>query len=125
MKTVRFGIVGYGFMGYEHYKMLNDGSYSLIRIRGNADFFAWYDSEIEKLDEKYDGKYSQVLDFLYTSDCGGEADADRCQSIYEIIKDYDDDIYYGYCGRSDCAMFEDFKRLIKDGADTGTGIEWY
>ena len=24
MKTVRFGIVGYGFMGYEHYKMLHD-----------------------------------------------------------------------------------------------------
>ena len=24
MKTVRFGIVGFGFMGYEHYKMLHD-----------------------------------------------------------------------------------------------------
>ena len=24
MKTVRFGIVGYGFMGYEHYKMLHN-----------------------------------------------------------------------------------------------------
>lgn len=41
------------------------------------------------------------------------------------IKDYDDDICYGYCGRSDCAMFKDFKQLIKDGADTEMGIEWY
>lgn len=54
-----------------------------------------------------------------------EADADHCKSVYEIIKDYDDDICYGYCGRSDCAMFKDFKQLIKDGADTEMGIEWY
>ena len=110
---------------YEHYKMLNDGSYALIKIKGNEDFFAWYDRKIEELDKKYDGKYSEVLDFLYTSDCDGEADADHCKSVYEIIKDYDDDICYGYCGRSDCAMFKDFKQLIKDGADTEMGIEWY
>lgn len=24
---------------YEHYKMLNDGSYTLIKIKGNEDFF--------------------------------------------------------------------------------------
>ena len=52
-------------------------------------------------------------------------EADHCKSVYEIIKDYDDDICYGYCGRSDCAMFKDFKQLIKDGADTEMGIEWY
>lgn len=64
-------------------------------------------------------------EFLYTNDCEGEADAEHCKAVYGIIKDYDDDICYGYCGRSDCAMFKDFKQLIKDGADTGTGIEWY
>lgn len=74
---------------YEHYKMLNDGSYALIKIKGNEDFFAWYDRKIEELDKKYDGKYSEVLDFLYTSDCDGEADADHCKSVYEIIKDCD------------------------------------
>lgn len=110
---------------YEHYKMLNDGSYALIKIKGNEDFFAWYDRKIEELDKKYDGKYSEVLEFLYTSDCNGEMDAEHCKSVYEIIKDYDDDICYGYRGRSDCVMFKDFKQLIKDGADTRTGIEWY
>lgn len=108
---------------YEHYEKLNDWRYVLLRESEN--FSAEYDEKIVELDKKYDGKYSGVLEFLYTSDCGGEADAEHCKSVYEIIKDYDDDICYGYCGRSDCAMFKDFKQLIKDGADTGTGIEWY
>ena len=51
---------------------------------------------------------------------------DRMNYTYKpVLKDYDDDICYGYCGRSDCAMFKDFKQLIKDGADTEMGIEWY
>lgn len=108
---------------YEHYKKLNDWRYVLISK--SEGFSEEYDKKIVELDEKYDGKYSEILDFLYTSDCDGEADSEHCKSVYEIIKDYDDDICYGYCGRSDCAMFKDFKQLIKDGADTGMGIEWY
>lgn len=108
---------------YEHYKKLNDWRYVLVSKGEN--FFTEYDKKIVELDEKYDGKYTQVLEFLYTSDSHGEADAEHCKSVYEIIKDYDDDICYGYCGRSDCVMFKDFKQLIEDGADTGTGIEWY
>ena len=108
---------------YEHYKKLNDWRYVLVSKGEN--FSTEYDKKIVELDEKYDGKYTQVLEFLYTSDSHGEADSEHCKSVYEIIKDYDDDICYGYCGRYDCAMFKDFKQLIKDGADTGTGIEWY
>ena len=108
---------------YEHYKKLNDWRYVLVSKGEN--FSAEYDKKIVELDKKYDGKYTQVLEFLYTSDSHGEADAEHCKAVYGIIKDYDDDICYGYCGRSDCAMFKDFKQLIKDGADTGTGIEWY
>lgn len=105
--------------------MLNDGSYALIKIKGNEYFFAWYDRKIEELDKKYDGKYSEVLDFLYTSDCDGEADAEHCKSVYEIIKEYDDDIIYGYRSGIEAVLFKNVKQLIKDGADTGTGIEWY
>ena len=32
-------------------------------------------------------------------------DTEHCKSIWEIIKDYNDDICYGYAGRSDCAKF--------------------
>ena len=108
---------------YEHYKKLNDWRYVLISK--SEGFSEEYDKKIVGLDEKYDGKYTQVLEFLYTNDCEGEADAEHCKAVYGIIKDYDDDICYGYCGRSDSAMFKDFKQLIKDGADTEMGIEWY
>ena len=41
------------------------------------------------------------------------------------IKDYDDDILYGYAGRKDCAKFADFKKIVKDGIDSGDGFSWF
>lgn len=46
-------------------------------------------------------------------------------TAYEIIKGYDDDIIYGYRSGIEAVLFKNVKQLIKDGADTGTGIEWY
>ncbi|WP_171029401.1 hypothetical protein [Dorea longicatena] len=43
----------------------------------------------------------------------------------EVIKDYDDNICYGYAGQRDCAMFKDFKRLVMDCIDTGTIMKWW
>ena len=108
---------------YEHYKKLNDWRYVLVSKGEN--FSTEYDKKIVELDEKYDGKYTQVLEFLYTSDSPGEADAEHCKSVYEIIKEYDDDIIYGYRSGIEAVLFKNVKQLIKDGADTGTGIEWY
>lgn len=52
---------------YEHYKKLNDWRYVLISK--SEGFSEEYDKKIVELDEKYDGKYTQVLEFLYTNDC--------------------------------------------------------
>lgn len=104
---------------YEHYKKLNDWRYVLVSKDEN--FSVEYDKKIVELDEKY----TQVLEFLYTSDSHGEADAEHCKSVYEIIKEYDDDIIYGYRSGIEAVLFKNVKQLIKDGADTGTGIEWY
>ena len=49
---------------YEHYKMLNDGSYALIKIKGNEYFFAWYDRKIESTMEnilRFSISYIQVI----------------------------------------------------------------
>ena len=108
---------------YEHYKKLNDWRYVLVSKGEN--FSTEYDKKIVELDEKYDGKYTKVLEFLYASDSHGEADAEHCKSVYEIIKEYDDDIIYGYRSGIEAVLFKNVKQLIKDGADTGTGIEWY
>lgn len=68
---------------------------------------------------------SDILDFLYESDCSGEMDVKHCHSIYEVIKDYDDNICYGYAGQRDCAMFKDFKRLVMDCIETDTIMKWW
>lgn len=108
---------------FEHYKKSIDGM-RLYDADERKAFYESYDAKIEELDKKYNGKMSDVLDFLYESDCDAEMDADHCRSIYEVIKDYDDDILYGYAGRKDCAKFADFKKIVKDGIDSGDGFSW-
>ena len=106
---------------FEHYKKSMDG----MRLYDDDErkaFYESYNAKIEELDKKYNGKMSDILDFLYESDCDAEMDADHCRSIYEVIKDYDDDILYGYAGRKDCAKFADFKKIVKDGIDSGDGF---
>lgn len=105
---------------FEHYKKLDE----YLRSPNRKTFFEDYDAKIAELDKKYEGKMSDILDFLYESDCNAEMDADHCRSIYEVIKDYDDDILYGYAGRKDCAKFADFKKIVKDGIDSGDGFSW-
>lgn len=106
----------------DHYKKLDD-SFRIFDSGKRQEFFEEYNKKIQELDDKYNGKYSEILNFLYESDCGAYLDTNHCQKIYEVIKDYDDEILYGYCGRKDCAMFKDFKEVILDGANND-GIEW-
>lgn len=106
---------------FEHYKKLGEGMWYPNRKA----FFKDYDEKIAELDKKYKGKMSDILDFLYESDCDGIMDVPHCRSIYKVIKDYDDDILYGYTGRKDCAKFADFKAIVKDGIDSGNGFTWF
>lgn len=109
---------------FEHYKKSMDGMRLYDEDERKA-FYESYNAKIAELDKKYEGKMSDILDFLYESDCGAEMDADHCRSIYEVIKDYDDDILYGYAGRKDCAKFADFKALVRDCIDSGNGFSWF
>lgn len=106
----------------EHYKNLSDGMF--LSGQERKEWFEKYDEKIEELDKKYNGEKSDILDFLYASDCSATMDVKHCKSIYEVIKDYDDNICYGYVGRSNCAMFKDFKEIVKDCIDAGTPMEW-
>lgn len=107
---------------HEHYEYLNKG----MRLFGSQreEFFKEYDKKIIELDKKYNYEKSDVLDFLYASDCEGEMDTKHCKSIWEEIKDYDDENCYGYYGRPDCAKFKDFKEIVKDCIDTDTSMTW-
>lgn len=88
-------------------------------------FFKEYDEHISELAEKYNGEMNHVLDFIYKSDCGGTISPEHCKSIWKVIKDYDDNILYGYAGRKDCAKFKDFKNIVKDCIDSNCEMEWF
>jgi len=107
---------------HEHYKKLNDGIY--LYGQPQKEFFEEYNKAINELEKSKNIPHG-ILDFLYKSDCGGKLPFTKCKQIYEVIKDYDDNIAYGYVGRSDCAVFSDFKKLIKDCADNKCRMEWF
>lgn len=108
---------------FEHYKKSMDGM-RLYDYDKRKAFYKSYNAKIAELDKKYKGRMSDILDFLYESDCDGIMDVPHCRSIYEVIKNYDDDILYGYADRKDCAKFADFKAIVKDGIDSGDGFTW-
>ena len=105
----------------EHYKKLDEPM--LMDDEERAMFYHKYDLETQKLTKKYP-KASAVFSFLYQSDCEGKLACKDCKQLYDLIKDYDNDSLYGYCGRPDCAKFRDFKQIVKDCVETKTSMEW-
>ena len=101
------------------YDELMSGSYREWEIRGfnsSEEYFDDYDKraieicERNKIDE-------EIVTFLYASDCGGYSfSAKTCRHLWKLIKDYDDDVVYGYVGRPDRAMFKDFKKIVETSA---------
>lgn len=56
----------------------------------------------------------EVINFLYKPDtCTKSVSVKTCRHLWRIIKDYDDDVLYGYVGRPDCAKFKDFKDIVR------------
>jgi len=107
---------------WEHYKKLNQAIF--LDGEKREAFFNEYDIEISRLEEIYHIPHG-VLDFLYASDGSGNISFDKCKEIWEVIKNYDDHLLYGYVGRKDCAKFKDFKEIVKDCMINKSSMEWY
>lgn len=78
---------------------------------------AYWDDYDERLNRLAQSKLLDpyVLDFLYRSDCSCESlSVKHCRHLWKVIRDYDDDVVYGYAGRPDRAMFKDFKRIVEE-----------
>lgn len=89
------------------------------------EYWKKYDEITEFLVERTPKNRRKVFSFLYESDCEGSVTYGTCKQILETIGDYDDDVKYGYAGRPDCAMFSDFKELLRDCVDTKTKMTWF
>ncbi|PLS19374.1 hypothetical protein CVD28_02870 [Bacillus sp. M6-12] len=103
-----------------HYEELDKAMF----IYGERDaFYKTYNAKTDKLLEA-NVITVEIANFCYQSDCEGSIDQHQAKQIYEKIKDYNDDICYGYAGRSDCAMFSDLKNIFKDCAENGGSVKW-
>ncbi len=75
--------------------------------------------------KKLDEKYSDVIDFLYTSDCEGKASYKTCRKIYELIKD----VGFGKKGFRYAAYshndYEEFKEFLKECVSHRRNMRWY
>lgn len=105
----------------EHYKTVSNGLFLYGKDREN--FYKDFDAKTLKLVEEKK-VHIKVVDFCLQSDVEGQIRYGACKVIYEHIKDYDDDILYGYCGRPDCAKFADFKAIVKECIDLKCDLVW-
>lgn len=103
-----------------HYRDLTDAPF----FSGREEFFKEYNKKITEIVNK-NNIPDAIPDFIYQSDYDGEISPEQCQQIYEVIKNYDDNILYGYCERKDCAMFKDFKKIIKDCVENNCNMTWW
>lgn len=82
-------------------------------------YFKKYDASTDKFIE--DGVVTiEVANFLYQSDCEGKINRRQAKQIYELIKECNDDLIFGYAGKVDCTKMSDFKNIFSD----GTKVEW-
>jgi len=82
-------------------------------------YFEKYDA-ITKEYVKQNELTIEIANFLYQSDGKGKIDRKQAKQIYNLIKNYEDNVLLGYVGRSDCAKMSDMKNILKD----GTRVEW-
>ena len=87
-------------------------------------FLEKYDERLAKADEEFQVS-EELLDFLYASDCEGKITPKQCRHIYKVIKDYNDNLIYGYAGREDGATFEDFKTIVYDCTKRNVQLRWF
>ena len=98
--------------------------YASLKTFGNEEYFEAFDRRTSEILEKKQADI-KIVDFCLQSDCDGKIHYGACKNILKAIGDYDDNITYGYFGRPDCAMFKDFKEILKDCVKNKCDMIWY
>lgn len=99
----------------KHYEDLLNSPYGSEREL----FFKLYDTKTELFIENKELSVD-IANFLFQADCDGKVDRGQAKQIYELIKECDDEIVFGYTGKSDCAKMKDLKKIFSD----GTMVKW-
>jgi hypothetical protein len=105
----------------EHYHDLDKGTWLYGTARD--EFFKAYDEKTLKLLNE-NKVPMEIVDFCYQTDCEGKINKSQAKMIYELIKDCDDEIIYGYWGSEDCTKMKHMKQLFKDCYSHSKQIVW-
>lgn len=104
---------------HTHYLALSDSKVMVLSGKEREQYFEKYDSTTNEYIEKGEVT-AEVANFLYQSDCDGKIDRKQAKQIYELIKECDNDLSFGYFGKVDCAKMSDLKNIFSD----RTKVEW-
>lgn len=102
------------------YEDLSNGGQYRYAEKGFSSMFEYFDDHDEKALEVCEKNKldEEVVNFLYRSDCDCDSvSAKTCRHLWKFIKDYDDDIIYGYPGQKNPAMFKNFKQIVQECAE--------
>ena len=105
------------FTLYEDLMLCGHAKYAEKGFSTMSEYFDDHDKRVLKVCEQ-NNLDEEIVNFLYEPDCGNHGiSVKTCRHIWNLIKDYDDDVIYGYAGRPDRAMFKDFKEIVKECVD--------
>jgi hypothetical protein len=104
---------------YKHYLKLSSSEVMFLMGNARKDYFEQYDAKTKEYVNQ-NIVTAEVANFLYQSDCEGKVHRKQAKQIYELIKECDDNISFGYSGRKDCAKMSDMKNIFAD----KTKVEW-
>lgn len=102
-----------------HYRRLTDDG----RHDRDDQWFKDFDAETARMirEKLVDIK---IVDFLLQSDMAGMIRYGACKKILSAVKDYDDDLCYGYAALPGQPTFRDFKALLQACADKRSDLKW-
>lgn len=104
---------------YKHYTEMDSVDVLLLYGDERKKYFEKYDLKTKELVEN--GEVTiEVANFLYQPDSNGSIDRRQAKQVFELIKNCEDDVAFGYIGRSDCAKMLDLKKIFSD----KTKVEW-
>ena len=99
----------------KHYDMIVGRPERLFMFYANRDAVREYNTETERLYQKYEKEYGEVFDFLYASDSGAEMTPSCTRRLFEMAND-------SHCSGDE--QMNSFKELLKDAVEHGKGISW-
>lgn len=82
------------------------------------------DGKLDAIDIGKYGMTKEVADFFFAYDCEGKINYKVAKSLYSKIEHDNNDFVIGYCGRTDCAHFSDFKDILKESSKRRINVYW-